>query len=87
MLAKLGYHVVALTGKESESDWLKKLGAKEVMLAQAEPRISTKIKPLDKATWAGAVDNLGGRCARLDREHHEGHRRRSPRSGWRRARS
>ncbi|HWI35792.1 MAG TPA: alcohol dehydrogenase catalytic domain-containing protein, partial [Burkholderiales bacterium] len=32
MLAKLGYHVVALTGKESESDWLKKLGAKEVLL-------------------------------------------------------
>ena len=31
-LAKLGYHVVALTGKESESDWLKKLGAKEIML-------------------------------------------------------
>jgi len=31
-LARLGYHVVALTGKESESDWLKKLGAKEVKL-------------------------------------------------------
>jgi putative YhdH/YhfP family quinone oxidoreductase len=58
MLAKLGYHVVALTGKESESDWLKKLGAKEIL-----PRQSLnleKIKPLDKATWAGAVDNLGG---------------------------
>src|SRR5438874_2221051 len=34
MLAKLGYQVVALTGKESESDWLKKLGAKEIMLRQ-----------------------------------------------------
>ena len=35
MLARLGYHVVALTGKESESDWLKKLGAKEIMLRRA----------------------------------------------------
>lgn len=58
MLAKLGYHVVALTGKESESDWLKKLGAKEILLRQSLNL--EKIKPLDKATWAGAVDNLGG---------------------------
>ncbi len=72
MLAKLGYHVVALTGKESESDWLKKLGAKEIMLRQSLNL--EKIKPLDKATWAGAVDNLGGAGARMDREHHEGQR-------------
>jgi len=57
-LAKLGYHVVALTGKESESDWLKKLGAKEIKLRSTID--FSKIKPLDKATWAGAVDNLGG---------------------------
>jgi len=58
MLAKGGYHVVALTGKESESDWLKKLGAKEIMLRQSLDL--QKVRPLDKATWAGAVDNLGG---------------------------
>jgi len=58
MLAKLGYHVVALTGKESESDWLKRLGAKEIKL-RSELDLS-KIKPLDRGTWAGAVDNLGG---------------------------
>ncbi len=58
MLAKLGYHVVALTGKESEAEWLKKLGAKEILLRQ--DLNLEKIKPLDKATWAGAVDNLGG---------------------------
>jgi putative YhdH/YhfP family quinone oxidoreductase len=58
MLAKLGYHVVALTGKESENAWLKKLGAKEIVLRQSLNL--EKIKPLDKATWAGAVDNLGG---------------------------
>jgi acrylyl-CoA reductase (NADPH) len=58
MLSRLGYAVTALTGKESEAAYLKGLGAKEVM-----PRKSlelSKIKPLDKATWAGAVDNLGG---------------------------
>ncbi len=57
-LSRLGYHVVALTGKESESAWLKKLGAKEILLRQGLNL--EKIKPLDKSTWAGAVDNLGG---------------------------
>jgi acrylyl-CoA reductase (NADPH) len=57
-LAQLGYHVVALTGKEGESAYLKKLGAREVMLRSSIDL--AKIKPLDKATWAGAVDNLGG---------------------------
>ena len=58
ILAGAGYHVVALTGKEAESAYLKKLGAKEVMLRSGLDL--AKIKPLDKATWAGAVDNLGG---------------------------
>jgi acrylyl-CoA reductase (NADPH) len=58
ILAGSGYHVVALTGKEAETDYLKGLGAKEVML-RASLDLS-KIKPLDKASWAGAVDNLGG---------------------------
>ena len=57
-LARLGYEVVALTGKASESDYLKKLGAREVRL-RGEIDLS-KIRPLDKATWAGAIDNLGG---------------------------
>jgi putative YhdH/YhfP family quinone oxidoreductase len=57
-LAGLGYEVTALTGKESESAWLKRLGAKEILLRQSLDL--TKIRPLDKATWAGAVDNLGG---------------------------
>ncbi len=57
-LAKLGYEVVALTGKDAEADWLKKLGAKEVKLRKDIDL--TKIKPLDKATWQGAIDNLGG---------------------------
>jgi len=57
-LAKLGYAVTAMTGKESEAGWLKQLGAREILLRQNLEL--TKIKPLDKATWAGAVDNLGG---------------------------
>jgi putative YhdH/YhfP family quinone oxidoreductase len=57
-LAKLGYGVTALTGKDSESAWLKQLGAKEILLRQSLDL--AKIRPLDKATWAGAVDNLGG---------------------------
>ncbi len=58
VLAKLGYHVVALTGKDAEADYLKGLGAAEVMSRQSLDL--TKIKPLGKETWAGAVDNLGG---------------------------
>lgn len=58
MLARIGYHVVALTGKESESDYLKSLGTTEVLLRQNLDL--AKIRPLDKARWAGAVDNLGG---------------------------
>ena len=58
VLAKLGYDVVALTGKETEADWLRKLGANDVRFRQALDL--TKIKPLDKATWQGAVDTLGG---------------------------
>lgn len=58
MLAKLGYEVVALTGKESQAAYLKDLGAREVMLRSSLDL--AKIRPLDKALWAGAVDNLGG---------------------------
>lgn len=58
MLAKLGYHVVALTGKESEADYLRELGAAEVMLRSSLDL--SKIRPLDRGRWAGAVDNLGG---------------------------
>ena len=58
MLAARGYHVVALTGKESEAEYLRTLGASEVMLRQSLDL--TKIRPLDRGRWAGAVDNLGG---------------------------
>lgn len=58
MLANRGYHVVALTGKESEAEYLRGLGAAEVLLRQ-ELDLG-RIRPLDRGRWAGAVDNLGG---------------------------
>jgi putative YhdH/YhfP family quinone oxidoreductase len=58
ILAKAGYEVHALTGKADAVDYLKHLGAKEVVLRSSLDL--AKIKPLDKAVWAGAVDNLGG---------------------------
>lgn len=58
MLAGLGYHVVALTGKLVESDYLKMLGAAEIKL-RAEIDFD-KTRPLEAAQWAGAVDNVGG---------------------------
>lgn len=58
VLAKLGYDVVAITGKAEEGDYLKGIGAKEILLRQSLD--FTKIRPLDKAVYAGAIDNLGG---------------------------
>jgi len=59
ILAKLGFHVVAITGKAAEeADWLKSIGAAEVLARQSIDL--AKIRPLGPATYAGAVDNLGG---------------------------
>ncbi|MBU6483674.1 MAG: YhdH/YhfP family quinone oxidoreductase [Betaproteobacteria bacterium] len=58
VLAKEGYDVVAITGKGEEAGYLRGIGAGEVMLRSALDL--SKIRPLEKATWAGAVDNLGG---------------------------
>jgi acrylyl-CoA reductase (NADPH) len=58
ILSKLGYHVVALTGKADEEAYLRSIGAVEIMDRQSLDL--SRIRPLDKATWAGAVDNLGG---------------------------
>jgi len=58
ILAKMGFHVVAITGKSEETEYLKGLGAAEVLQRQSIDLAQTR--PLDKSTWAGAVDNLGG---------------------------
>ena len=56
ILAKLGYHVIASTGRVSEADYLKGLGASEV-IARAE--LTEKPRPLGKERWAGGVDSVG----------------------------
>ena len=58
MLAQLGYHVVALTGKDAEHDYLKSLGAKEILSRNQVDLSSTR--PMEKAQWAGALDGVGG---------------------------
>ncbi|RSL30713.1 acryloyl-CoA reductase [Salibacterium salarium] len=58
MLSNLGYHVAASTGKESEHDYLKQLGAKEILSREeVQPE---NLRPVDKQRWAGAVDPVGG---------------------------
>jgi acrylyl-CoA reductase (NADPH) len=56
VLSKLGYHVIAATGRTAEADYLKGLGAAEV-IDRAE--LSGPAKPLAKERWAGGVDSVG----------------------------
>ena len=56
ILAGLGYRVVASTGKLAEADYLKSLGAAEVIDRAA---LSVPGKPLQKERWAGVVDSVG----------------------------
>jgi len=56
VLAKLGFDVVAVTGRANEADYLKQLGANAIM-DRAE--LSEPGKPLSKERWAGAVDVVG----------------------------
>jgi acrylyl-CoA reductase (NADPH) len=58
MLSRLGYHVAGLTSKESETDYLRMLGAAEVKLTSTID--FDKVRPLETGQWAGAVDNVGG---------------------------
>lgn len=57
LLAGRGYEVTALTGKTSQSDYLQKLGAGEIIDRRAVEPVT---KPLGRGLWGGAVDNLGG---------------------------
>ena len=56
ILAKLGFSVIASTGRESEAEYLKGLGATDI-IARAE--LSEAGRPLGKERWAGAVDVAG----------------------------
>ncbi|WP_346830699.1 MDR family oxidoreductase [Pseudomonas abietaniphila] len=56
ILAKLGYQVVASTGRLEESDYLKQLGAAEVI---DRATLSQPGRPLARERWAGAIDSVG----------------------------
>ena len=56
ILSKLGYTVVAVSGRTAEAEYLKRLGASEVL---DRSQFSSQGKPLGKERWAGAVDVVG----------------------------
>jgi acrylyl-CoA reductase (NADPH) len=56
ILSKLGYHVIASTGRMAEADYLKGLGAVEV-IDRAD--LSGPAKPLAKERWAAGIDSVG----------------------------
>ena len=57
MLDGRGYEVVALTGKAEQTEYLKSIGASEVLL---RGEVDLGKRPMEKARWGGAIDNLGG---------------------------
>jgi len=56
VLSRLGYHVIASTGRMSEAAYLKGLGAAEVI---DRSELSGPAKPLAKERWAGGIDSVG----------------------------
>jgi alcohol dehydrogenase/acrylyl-CoA reductase (NADPH) len=58
VLNKMGFNVTAVTGKESKSDYLKSLGAKNI-INRAE--FDKDPRPIDKGLWDGVVDTVGGK--------------------------
>ncbi len=57
LLARLGYKVHALTGRASEADFLRSLGASEIVSREIYQQVG---KPLQSEKWQGAVDTVGG---------------------------
>ncbi|WP_295388896.1 YhdH/YhfP family quinone oxidoreductase [uncultured Thiodictyon sp.] len=57
LFARLGFDVTALSGKPELADWLRHLGATEIVARDA---LAAATRPLEKARWGGAVDNVGG---------------------------
>ncbi|MGI9235065.1 MAG: oxidoreductase [Woeseiaceae bacterium] len=57
MLHGRGYEIVAVTGKAAEEAYLREIGASRILLRD---KIDLGKRPMEKAEWAGAIDNLGG---------------------------
>ena len=58
VLSKMGYNVTAVTGKESKSDYLKSLGAKNII---NRDELDKDPRPIDKSLWDGVIDTVGGK--------------------------
>lgn len=58
ILARLGYHVTAVSGKEDIQPFLTGLGVKDIL--KREEFVDTSARPLGKSLWAGVVDTVGG---------------------------
>ena len=56
-LARLGYDVTAITGKDDAHEYLRQLGARDVV---SRTTLEMGTRPLERARWAGAVDAVGG---------------------------
>jgi acrylyl-CoA reductase (NADPH) len=56
LLAQLGYRVIAATGRAAEADYLKRLGASEILERQ---ELAGPARPIGKERWAGAIDVVG----------------------------
>ncbi len=56
-LARLGYQVTAITGKDDAHDYVKSLGAHDVV---SRTTLAMGTRPLEAARWAGAIDAVGG---------------------------
>ncbi|GLK80718.1 MDR family oxidoreductase [Methylopila turkensis] len=56
LLAKLGYEVVASTGRESEAGYLRELGAARILPRE---ELAAPGKPLQKEIWGGVIDSVG----------------------------
>jgi putative YhdH/YhfP family quinone oxidoreductase len=59
ILAKLGYHVAAVTGKREQHEWLRGIGAHTIL--GRDDVLDESNRPLLAARWAAAVDTVGGR--------------------------
>ena len=58
LLKRAGWHVVAATGRADEADYLKSLGAAEILEREA---LAGEPRPLGKERWAAGIDAVGGR--------------------------
>ena len=81
LLARLGYAVAASTGRPETADYLKSLGASEIV---AREELSGAPRPLAKERWAGAVDVVGSTRSRMCWRR-QNMAARSPPAVWRRA--